>query len=160
MSIEENLFLKDHSNPMFFYHGFLNQNKIQENARNLMRDFEIKTASSKSRAMTLSGGNQQKVAVAREVNIGTKLLVAVQPTRGLDLGAIDYVHKTLLKEKKEGKAILLISTELSEIMTLSDRIGVIYRGKLLKIIQRKDAKVDEIGLLMAGITEGKRNGKN
>jgi len=160
MSIEENLFLKDHSNPMFLHYGFLNQNKIQENARNLMRDFEIKAASSKSRAMTLSGGNQQKVAVAREVNIGTKLLVAVQPTRGLDLGAIDYVHKTLLKEKKEGKAILLISTELSEIMTLSGRIGVIYRGKLLRIIQRKDAKVDEIGLLMAGITEGKRNGKN
>lgn len=160
MSIEENLFLKNHSNPMFFYYGFLNQNKIQENARNLMRDFEIKAASSKSRAMTLSGGNQQKVAVAREVNIGTKLLVAIQPTRGLDLGAIDYVHKTLLKEKKEGKAILLISTEISEIMTLSDRIGVMYRGKLLKIIQRKDAKVDEIGLLMAGITEGNRNGKN
>lgn len=160
MSIEENLFLKNHSNPMFFHYGFLNQNKIQENARNLMRDFEIKAASSKSRAMTLSGGNQQKVAVAREVNIGTKLLVAIQPTRGLDLGAIDYVHKTLLKEKKEGKAILLISTELSEIMTLSDRIGVMYRGKLLKIIQRKDAKVDEIGLLMAGITEGNRNGKN
>ena len=160
MSIEENLFLKNHSNPMFFYYGFLNQNKIQENARNLMRDFEIKAASSKSRVMTLSGGNQQKVAVAREVNIGTKLLVAIQPTRGLDLGAIDYVHKTLLKEKKEGKAILLISTEISEIMTLSDRIGVMYRGKLLKIIQRKDAKVDEIGLLMAGITEGNRNGKN
>ena len=158
MSIEENLFLKNHSNPMFFRYGFLNQNKIQENARNLMRDFEIKAASSKSRAMTLSGGNQQKVAVAREVNIGTKLLVAIQPTRGLDLGAIDYVHKTLLKEKKEGKAILLISTELSEIMTLSDRIGVMYRGKLLKIIQRKDAKVDEIGLLMAGITEGNGNG--
>jgi simple sugar transport system ATP-binding protein len=160
MSIEENLFLKNHSNPTFFHYGFLNQNKIQENARNLMRDFEIKAASSKSRAMTLSGGNQQKVAVAREVNIGTKLLVAIQPTRGLDLGAIDYVHKTLLKEKKEGKAILLISTEFSEIMTLSDRIGVMYRGKLLKIIQRKDAKVDEIGLLMAGITEGNKNGKN
>jgi len=160
MSIEENLFLKNHSNPRFFHYVFLNQNKIQENARNLMRDFEIKTTSSKSSAMTLSGGNQQKVAVAREVNIGTKLLVAVQPTRGLDLGSINYVHKTLLKEKKEGKAILLISTELSEIMTLSDWIGVMYRGELLKIIQRKDAKVDEIGLLMAGITEGNRNGKN
>ncbi|GAH81152.1 unnamed protein product, partial [marine sediment metagenome] len=94
---------------------------------------------------------------AREVNVGSKLLVAVQPTRGLDLGAVDYVHKTLLKEKKEGKAILLISTELSEIMTLSDRIGVIFRGKLLKIVQRKDAKVDEIGLLMAGITEKDKN---
>ncbi|MBU4350366.1 MAG: ABC transporter ATP-binding protein [Actinomycetia bacterium] len=160
MSIEENLFLKNHSNPSFLHYGFLNQNKIQENARNLMRDFEIKAASSTSRAMTLSGGNQQKVAVAREINIGTKLLVAVQPTRGLDLGAVDYVHKTLLKEKKEGKAILLISTEFSEIMTLSDRIGVMYRGKLLKIVQRKDAKVNEIGLLMAGITEGKKNGKN
>jgi simple sugar transport system ATP-binding protein len=160
MSIEENLFLKDHSNPMFLHYGFLNQNKIQKKARNLMRNFEIKAASSTSRVMTLSGGNQQKVVVAREVNVGSKLLVAVQPTRGLDLGAVDYVHKTLLKEKKEGRAILLISTELSEIMTLSDRIGVIYRGKLLKIIQRKDAKVDEIGLLMAGIIKGNRNGKN
>jgi simple sugar transport system ATP-binding protein len=81
-------------------------------------------------------------------------LVAAQPTHGLDLGAIEYVHKTLLREKKEGKAILLISTEISEIMTLSDRIGVMYRGKLLKIILREDAKIDEIGLLMAGITEG------
>jgi simple sugar transport system ATP-binding protein len=157
MSIEENLFLKDHSNPTFLHYGFLNHNKIQKNARNLMRNFEIKAASSTSRVMTLSGGNQQKVAVAREVNVGSKLLVAVQPTRGLDLGAVEYVHKTLLKEKKEGKAILLISTELSEIMTLSDRIGVIFRGKLLKIVQRKDAKVDEIGLLMAGITEKDKN---
>jgi simple sugar transport system ATP-binding protein len=157
MSIEENLFLKDHSNPTFLHYGFLNHNKIQKNARNLMRNFEIKAASSTSKVMTLSGGNQQKVAVAREVNVGSKLLVAVQPTRGLDLGAVEYVHKTLLKEKKEGKAILLISTELSEIMTLSDRIGVIFRGKLLKIVQRKDAKVDEIGLLMAGITEKDKN---
>ncbi len=157
MSIEENLFLKDHSNPTFLHYGFLNHNKIQKNARNLMRNFEIKAASSTSKVMTLSGGNQQKVAVAREVNVGSKLLVAVQPTRGLDLGAVEYVHKTLLKEKKEGKAILLISTELSEIMTLSDRIGVIFRGKFLKIVQRKDAKVDEIGLLMAGITEKDKN---
>ncbi len=157
MSIEENLFLKDHSNATFLHYGFLNHNKIQKNARNLMRNFEIKAASSTSRVMTLSGGNQQKVAVAREVNVGSKLLVAVQPTRGLDLGAVNYIHKTLLKEKKEGKTILLISTELSEIMTLSDRIGVIFRGKLLKIVQKKDAKVDEIGLLMAGITEKDKN---
>lgn len=159
MSIEENLFLKNHSDSSFVNYGFLNQNKIQQKAKTLMKNFEIKATSPTSKAMTLSGGNQQKVAVAREVNIGSKVLVAVQPTRGLDLGAIDYVHKTLLKEKKEGKAILLISTEFSEIMGLSDRIGVIYRGKLLKIISREDAKVDEIGLLMAGITEGQANEK-
>ncbi|MEA1939671.1 MAG: ABC transporter ATP-binding protein [Candidatus Caldatribacteriota bacterium] len=159
MSIEENLFLKNHSDSSFIKYGFLNQNKIQQNAKTLMKNFEIKATSSTSKAMTLSGGNQQKVAVAREVNIGSKVLVAVQPTRGLDLGAIDYVHKTLLREKKEGKAILLISTELSEIMILSDRIGVMYRGKLLKIILREDANVDEIGLLMAGITERQGNEK-
>ncbi len=155
MSIEENLFLKDHSNTAFLHYGFINHNKIQKDARNLMLNFEIKAASSKSKAMTLSGGNQQKIAVAREVKIGSKLLVAVQPTRGLDLGAVEYVHKILCKEKEEGKSILLISTELSEIMALSDRVGVIYKGKLLKILTRENAKIDQIGLLMAGITEEK-----
>ena len=154
MSIEENLFLKNHSDASFFHYGFLDRKKMKDKAKRLMENFEIKAASPQSKAMTLSGGNQQKVAVAREVSIGSSTLVAAQPTHGLDLGAIEYVHKTLLREKKEGKAILLISTEISEIMTLSDRIGVMYRGKLLKIILREDAKIDEIGLLMAGITEG------
>jgi len=154
MSIEENLLLKNHSDSSFVNYGFLDRKKMKDKAKRLMENFEIKAASPQSKAMTLSGGNQQKVAVAREVSIGSNALIAVQPTRGLDLGAIDYVHKTLLREKKEGKAILLISTEFSEIMALSDRIGVMYRGKLLKIILREDAKIDEIGMLMAGITEG------
>ena len=98
----------------------------------------------------LSGGNQQKVVVAREVDIGRKVIIFDQPTRGLDLGAIDYVHKTILAERDRGKCVLLISTELSEIFTLSDRIGVLYNGRLLRIINREDADIETIGMLMAG----------
>jgi simple sugar transport system ATP-binding protein len=157
MSVEENLILKNPSDHLFSRKGVLDPRKIRKNAKDLIGSFSIKAPSPATRVKALSGGNQQKVVVAREIMIGTRLLVAVQPIRGLDLGASDYVHKMLLEEREKGKAILLISTELSEIMTMSDRIGVIYRGSLLRVFDREEADINEIGLLMAGVT-GERNG--
>ncbi len=159
MSVEENLILKNPSDPPFSSKGILDWRRIKKNSKDLIRSFSIKTPSSSTKVKALSGGNQQKVVVAREIIIGTRLLVAIQPIRGLDLGAADYVHKALLEEREKGKGILLISTELSEVMTLSDRIGVMYDGKLLKIFQREEANINQIGLLMAGVT-GERNGTN
>jgi simple sugar transport system ATP-binding protein len=101
---------------------------------------------------TLSGGNQQKVIVARELSRPIKLLVAAQPTRGLDVGSIEYIHSRLIEKRDEGVAVLLVSTELDEIMQLSDRIAVMYRGKILDIVPIEKATKESIGLLMAGVT--------
>lgn len=151
MTVAENLMLKGSSDPEFTKGRFLDMAAIEENASRQVQEFDIKTPSVSTRTKALSGGNQQKVVVAREIAIASKLLVAVQPTRGLDLGATDYVHRVLLRERDKGKAVLLISTELSEIMNLSDRIGVIYRGSLLRVFTRENADIGEIGLLMTGI---------
>jgi len=151
MSVEENLILKESSRPEFSSRGFLRREEIGENGRRGIRAFAIKTPSGATRVKALSGGNQQKVVIAREIRIGTRLLVAVQPTRGLDLGAADTVHQVLLRERDQGKAILLISTELPEVLNLSDRVGVMYGGSLLRILPRGAARVEEIGLLMAGV---------
>lgn len=153
MSVAENLVLKSLSDQKVVTRGWLNYRNIQSRAQRLVNDFAIKTPSVTTKVKALSGGNQQKVVVAREMLIGTELLVAVQPTRGLDVGAAEYVHSVLVRERTHGRAILLISTELSEVLNLSDRIGVMYQGKLLKIIPSNEATVEEIGLLMAGVTE-------
>ena len=158
MSVAENLILKSYFSPQVTSHGWLNYRNIQSSAQQLANDFAIKTPSITTKVKALSGGNQQKVVVAREMVIGTELLVAVQPTRGLDVGAAEYVHTVLVRERANGRAILLISTELSEVLNLSDRIGVMYRGKLLKIVPSQEATVEEIGLLMAGVV-GATNGK-
>src|SRR5690606_11627837 len=113
---------------------------------------DIKATGSDAVARSLSGGNQQKVVLAREVDLGSKVIVFDQPTRGLDLGAMDNIHRTILSEKQKGKAILLISTELSEIFGLSDRIAVIYRGEIVGIYKNHDLDTEKIGLLMAGYT--------
>jgi general nucleoside transport system ATP-binding protein len=154
MSVAENAILKSHIDRHFVFHGWLNWRAIRSTAADMAEDFSIKTPSVATKVKALSGGNQQKVVVGREISIGQELLIAVQPTRGLDVGAAEYVHSVLLRERQEGKAILLISTELSEVMSLSDRIGVIYRGKLLKTLPSSEATVDEVGLLMTGVVEG------
>jgi len=151
MTVAENLVLKGWSDAQFTSGCFLNMDAIEHNADRQIDEFSIRTPSVFTRTKALSGGNQQKVVVAREIAIASKLLVAVQPTRGLDLGATDYVHRVLLRERDEGKAVLLISTELQEIMSLSDRIGVMYRGSLLKVFSRENADIGEIGLLMTGV---------
>ncbi len=124
---------------------------IFENSKNLVENFDIRTPSPMVPVSNLSGGNQQKVIVAREFSRPIKFLVASQPTRGLDVGSIEYIHKRLIEKRDEGCAILLVSTELDEVMQLSDRIAVVYRGKVLDVLDAKNATKELVGLLMAGI---------
>ncbi|CAB1081106.1 ABC transporter, ATP-binding protein (cluster 11, riboflavin/purine nucleoside/unknown) / ABC transporter, ATP-binding protein (cluster 11, riboflavin/purine nucleoside/unknown) [Olavius algarvensis Delta 1 endosymbiont] len=150
MSLAENMFLKNSYDPAWAQHLFINRKKLNEYTDTAIENYSIKASGNDELVKGLSGGNQQKVVVAREVAIGRKAIIFDQPTRGLDLGAIDYVHKTILAERDKGKCLLLISTELSEIFALSDRIGVLYSGRLLRIIDRQDADIETIGMLMAG----------
>jgi len=148
MTVEENLILKNLSAYSRF--GFLRTKKVRENAERLINQFGIKTPSPAAKVKGLSGGNQQTIVAAREIEAGSRLLVAVQPTRGLDLGAADHVHRTLLDERDRGKAVFLVSTELSEVLKLSDRIAVIFRGRILGEFKRSEASVEKIGMLLAG----------
>jgi len=125
---------------------------IHTNAEDLVSDFDIRTPSTTVPVSGLSGGNQQKVIVAREFSRPIKLLIAAQPTRGLDVGSIEYIHRRIIEKRDEGCAILLVSTELDEVMQLADRIAVMYRGKILAIVDAEIATKEELGLLMAGIT--------
>jgi len=129
----------------------LQEEAIRSNAEALIEEFDIRTPSAVVDASTLSGGNQQKVIVARELSRPIKLLVAAQPTRGLDVGSIEYIHNRLVEKRDEGVAVLLISTELDEIMQLSDRIAVMYRGQIVDILDIEGASKERIGLLMAGV---------
>ncbi len=153
-SVEDNLILENFHHEPFSKGGVLNRKNINEHATELMEKFDIRPREPKYFAGSLSGGNQQKVIIAREITNNPTVLIAAQPTRGLDVGAIEYVHKYLIEQRDSGKAVLLISFELDEIMGLSDRISVIYGGKILKTLDPKSTNEKEIGLLMAG---GNRN---
>ncbi|MEW8973400.1 MAG: ABC transporter ATP-binding protein [Tissierellaceae bacterium] len=149
-TIAENMILENYYKKPFSSKGRLNHKNIKEFADNLMEKFDVRPRNSEYLAGELSGGNQQKVIIAREVTNDPEVLIAAQPTRGLDVGAIEYVHKYLVKQRDSGKAVLLISFELDEIMNVSDRIAVIYGGKIVDIIDAKDATENRLGLLMAG----------
>ena len=115
-----------------------------------VREFDVRTASAQTPAGKLSGGNQQKVVLARELSRDVELLVVSQPTRGVDVGSVEFIHERIVKERNEGKAVLLISTELDEVLALADRIAVMYRGQIVGIV---DAKTDraKLGQMMAGV---------
>lgn len=149
-SISENMILENYYKKPFSTKGILNHKEIKEFAENLMEDFDVRPRNPNYLAGELSGGNQQKVIIAREITNDPEVLIAAQPTRGLDVGAIEYVHKFLVKQRDNGKAVLLISFELDEIMNVSDRIAVIYDGKIVDIIDAKEADENRLGLLMAG----------
>lgn len=151
MSIYENLMLKSFYRAPFSTRSLLNKQATITNAQTLITNYNIKTPSPETKVKNLSGGHQQKVVVARELSLEPEVLIAFQPTRGLDIGAIEYVHTLILQARDEGKSVLLISTELSEIFGLSDRIGVLYQGEILKIFEAVDATIEEVGLLMAGV---------
>ncbi|MGO4372728.1 ABC transporter ATP-binding protein [Paenibacillus sp. MCAF20] len=151
MSIEENLISKEYRKLRFSKTGIINRRKMRQNAEEQIRSFSIKTTGAAIPIGQLSGGNQQKVILARELMLNPKVLVAMQPTRGMDVGAAEYVHKRILEAREKGCSILLISTELEEIMALSDRIAVLYKGELLDTMDRETADLDRIGMLMAGI---------
>lgn len=150
MSVSENLILIQHPNEPFTHKGSLQNDAIEKNAQALIEEYDIRVPHSGIAAKLLSGGNQQKVILAREIGRKPRAMVAVQPTRGLDVGAIEFVHETLLEAREKDCAILLVSTELDEVMSLSDRIGVLYNGEIVDILDAKSATREEIGLMMAG----------
>lgn len=150
--IANNMALREYYVSPFAKGIVLNEEVMLENAVDLIDKFDVRTPNAMTRAGSLSGGNQQKVIVAREFTRKTKLMIAAQPTRGLDVGSIEYIHNRLLEKRDEGTAVLLVSSELDEIMQLSDRIAVMYRGKILKILDAKTTTKEQVGLLMAGIT--------
>lgn len=152
-TIGENIVLQTYYQEPFSKFGILNFNKIYDKATQLIKEYDVRTPSEFTKARALSGGNQQKAIIAREVDRSPSLLIAAQPTRGLDVGAIEFIHSKLVEERDKGKAVLLVSFELDEIMSLSDRIAVIYEGKIVAIVDPKETNEQELGLLMAG---GKR----
>ena len=154
-SVEDNLILQNYKREPFSKHHRLNRPAIFAHATDMIEKFDIRPRGSEKRAAgTLSGGNQQKVIIAREVFNDKDLLIAVNPTRGLDVGAIEYVHRYLVEQRNKGKAILLVSFELDEIMNLSDTIDVIFDGRIVSRIPGKDADENELGLMMAGGKKG------
>ena len=151
--VADNLILNTYYQAPFSKGVVLQADKILENANQLIKDFDIRTPGAMTKAGALSGGNQQKVIVAREFSRPIKLLVASQPTRGLDVGSIEYIHRRIIEKRDQGTAILLVSTELDEIMGLSDRIAVMYRGKIVDVMPAQAVTKEQVGLLMAGITQ-------
>lgn len=149
-SLFENSIMGIHKDKPFSKGIVMNYKAIKEHCNKLIEEFDVRTPNNEIMAASLSGGNQQKLIAAREISKDPELLIASQPTRGLDVGAIEYIHKRLVAERDKGKAVLLVSLELDEIMALSDRIAVMYDGKVVAILDRKDATEQKLGILMAG----------
>lgn len=150
-SLKENFILKDVDRPVYSRYRFLKQKVINEQAEQLRKTFDIRSPSTQTPAGTLSGGNIQKVILARELTRNPKFLIAVYPIRGLDMGAAEFIHKQLLTKRREGYGILLISEELEEILNLSDRVAVIFKGQIQKVLERGEANRRTLGILMAGV---------
>nr|WP_279326551.1 ABC transporter ATP-binding protein [Bacillus kexueae] len=148
--IGENMVLQTYYQEPFSKNGILNFNQIYDKARKLIEEYDVRTPDEYTKARALSGGNQQKAIIGREVDRNPDLLIAAQPTRGLDVGAIEFIHKRLIEQRDQGKAVLLLSFELDEVMNVSDRIAVIYEGKIVAIVDPKETTEQELGLLMAG----------
>ena len=149
-SLYENSILGMQNDKKFKKGMFLDYKSIRKHALDIIEEFDVRTVSENVEASKLSGGNQQKLIVGREIYKNPKLIIAVQPTRGLDIGAIEYIHKRLIKERDSGKAVLLVSLELDEVLGLSDRIGVMYDGNIVKVLDRCEFDENKVGVLMAG----------
>lgn len=148
--IGENMVLQTYYQQPFSKKSVLNYKTIYEKAKQLIKEFDVRTPSTSTLARALSGGNQQKAIIGREVDRNPDLLIAAQPTRGLDVGAIEFIHSRLIEQRDNGKAVLLISFELDEILNVSDRVAVIYEGEIIDIVDPKETSEQELGLLMAG----------
>jgi len=149
--IHDNMVLCTYYKPPFARGIALQENKIYDNAKALVKQFDVRTPSIFVNASALSGGNQQKVIVAREFSRPIELLIASQPTRGLDVGSIEYIHNRIIEKRDEGTGVLVVSSELDEILALSDRIAVMYHGQIMDIVPAEKASKEYLGLLMAGI---------
>jgi ABC-type uncharacterized transport system ATPase subunit len=152
-TVEDNLVLQTYFKLPFSNHGFINTQAIHENASRLVKEFDVRTPSISVQAANLSGGNQQKVIVARELSRPLDLLIINQPTRGLDVGSIEFIHHRIIQARDKGTAVLLVSAELDEILSLSDRIGVMYRGQIVTEMDVKKADRETLGFYMAGLTK-------
>jgi len=143
--------LLNHTDARFSRKGFLRFDAIREHCTKLVNNYQVKTPDIDTPTKNLSGGNIQKVIIARELESNPRVLVAAQPTRGVDIGAAEYIHTRLLEQRNAGTAILVISEDLDEVMQLSDRIAVICEGRIMGVVERSDATREQIGLLMAGV---------
>ncbi|GAA1354269.1 ABC transporter ATP-binding protein [Falsarthrobacter nasiphocae] len=150
-SVAENLVLDRYEDPAFVRASTLDRAAIAKNAEEKISEFDIRTQSAEHTASTLSGGNQQKIVMARELSRDLKLFIASQPTRGVDVGSIEFLHRRILAERDKGTPVLIVSTELDEVLELSDRIAVLYAGRLMGIVPGGTSR-DELGLMMAGMT--------
>ncbi len=148
-TLAENLALREYRSPELSGRGWLRLGHMKERAEKLLAEFDVRGGGAETYAAALSGGNQQKVAVAREIASNPKVLVAHQPTRGLDVGAIEFVHRRLIAERDKGRAVLLVSLEYEEVKALADRILVIYEGKIVGEFP-PDASEEELGIAMTG----------
>ena len=151
--VAHNMVLNSYYRPPFARAGVINEPAIHQYATQLVAEFDVRTPSVDALAGSLSGGNQQKMVVAREFSRPLKLLVVAQPTRGIDVGSIEFIHNQIVSKRDEGVAVLVVSSELDEIMALSDRIAVMYKGEIIDIVPRSQATREGLGLLMAGVKD-------
>ena len=151
-SVAENFILEDHNHPPFSQGIFLNFHKIEETTREIVDEYNVKTPSIKTPIKNLSGGNIQKLVLARELSRKPNVLIAAQPTRGVDIGATEFIHQKLLEQRHTGTATLLISEDLDEIRALSDNIMVFYEGEIMGVLPVAEANLEKLGLMMAGAT--------
>ncbi|EGT3600086.1 ABC transporter ATP-binding protein [Clostridium perfringens] len=157
-TIEENMVLEVYDKKPFSNKGLLNKKEIKKYAEKIIDEFDVRSGEgAESVARSLSGGNQQKAIIGREIELNPELLIAAQPTRGLDVGSIEYIHKRLVEQRDSGKAVLLISLELDEILNVSDRIAIINNGELIGIVNADETNENEVGLMMAGIKGGEKH---
>ncbi|MNC48156.1 Ribose import ATP-binding protein RbsA [compost metagenome] len=151
-SLTENMVLDHYRNKEYKIGSFLNRKKMRAFTKEMMTKFDVRAQSEEALAGSLSGGNLQKVIIARELSKDPKLLIASQPTRGVDIGAIEFIHREIIAHRDKGAAVLVVSAELSEVMALSDRIAVLYNGEIAAILENTpDLTEEEIGYYMLGI---------
>jgi simple sugar transport system ATP-binding protein len=149
-SVADNMVVKTFHRPPFCHGIVLNQSAIDAHARKLAQQFDVRMTAIRQPFRALSGGNQQKVILAREVSSGPELLVAMQPTRGLDVGASEYVLRTILAERDRGAGVLYMSTELDEVLAMSDRVAVLFNGEVMGVVRPKEVPLEKVSLMMAG----------
>jgi len=149
-TVAENLVLQDHVNRPYSKGLFMNFKKIDTHAEDMIAEFDIKTPSKDTPIKNLSGGNIQKLILARELSRRPRVLIAAQPTRGVDIGATEYIHNQLLQQRSDGLATLLISEDLDEVLALSDRIVVMFGGEIMGVVVSEETTIEELGLMMAG----------
>ena len=158
-TLEENLVLQRFREPQFEKGGFIRFDAVRDYAQRLIQQYDVRSGQGPvTKVRSMSGGNQQKAIIARELDREKPLVVAVQPTRGLDVGAIEYIHSQLVRQRDEGKAVLLVSLELDEVMSLSDRVLVLYEGEIVGEFDPKKISVQELGLYMAGAKRQQKEG--